>query len=207
MGAAMAGSPFMKGCLFSAAGAALGAGIWCGVAYATEREIGYAAWALGGLAGFGMYKGYGDANPAGGVVAAIMSFGGVMLAKVLMLFLIFMPMANKAITHMFAGEDAREVLQQLWAAEAVRTANGDNLDGNVRNDPRFEAELEKAGERVDKLSDADVKLRLEEAQSVLIRDVASNSKVFWSLFGPIDGLFIVFALVTAYRVGSMGSGE
>jgi len=80
--AAKALGNYAQGVIFGAIGAAIGAAIWCGIAVATGVELGYVAWALGGLAGFGMQLGYGDANPKAGLTAIGLALAGIGASKI-----------------------------------------------------------------------------------------------------------------------------
>lgn len=204
IGAAVVGNRFLMGCLLSAAGAALGAVIWFGVAYGTKLQIGYIAWGLGGLAGIGMYSGYREANPLGGVIAAGIAFGGIMLAKMLMLLFIFMPMfANKYLKV----DNPRDFLEHMMAFETLRGQHPDDAEYEATEDENWDAELQKAHDRVAGLSDAEVQNRVDDSKKGIEREVASNSKVFWSMFGFRDAIFILLAIGTAFKIGSMGTSS
>lgn len=72
---------FLLGCTLSGVGAVIGAAIWLGVGIVTKYEIGWIAWALGGLAGAGMALGYRQYNRRAGVTAAAIALGGIFLGK------------------------------------------------------------------------------------------------------------------------------
>ncbi len=76
-----ASSKFMLGTIFSGIGALVGAAVWFGIVMATDYEIGWIAWGIGALCGFGMLKGYGKANTRAGLTAAGMSVFGIVAAK------------------------------------------------------------------------------------------------------------------------------
>lgn len=80
---AAASGTFFLGCFLSGVGALVGALIWVGIAIGVGYELGWIAWGIGVLAGFGMLKGYGEANTRCGVVAAGMAFAGVVAAKIM----------------------------------------------------------------------------------------------------------------------------
>ena len=77
------GGSFVLGVLGSIIGALVGAAAWCAIAVATEYELGIIAWALGGLAGFGMALGYRRRRAAAGVTAAIIALLGIVCARVM----------------------------------------------------------------------------------------------------------------------------
>ncbi|HRX87102.1 MAG TPA: hypothetical protein P5572_18915, partial [Phycisphaerae bacterium] len=78
---AIGGGKFALGCTLSAAGALVGAGIWYAIAVNAYVEIGYVAWAVGLLAGFGMLWGYGKQDFLAALVATGMALGGIFAAK------------------------------------------------------------------------------------------------------------------------------
>jgi len=75
---------FVLGLLGSIIGTLVGAVVWCIIAVVTEHEAGVIAWALGGLAGFGMALGCRRQGRAGaGVAAAVIAVLGILVAKVM----------------------------------------------------------------------------------------------------------------------------
>lgn len=84
----------IKGTAYSAAGAIFGAFIWFAVAKATDLELGYIACGLGVMAGLGMHIGMNAESLLGGFLAAMMAFGGIILAKVMIVAWILLPMVN-----------------------------------------------------------------------------------------------------------------
>jgi len=72
----------LLGTLLSFLGAMLGAAIWAGIAYAVHLEIGWIAWAIGGLAGGGMYLGYRNQSTLAGLIASFMAVLGIVVGKI-----------------------------------------------------------------------------------------------------------------------------
>jgi hypothetical protein len=79
--AAKTAGRFIIGVVLSSAGALIGSVIWCVVAFATLREIGWIAWGLGFLAGLGMKIGYGEESDTAGFASAGISIAGILAAK------------------------------------------------------------------------------------------------------------------------------
>ena len=72
----------VNGVLGSVVGGAVGAFAWAGVGYATDREIGWIAWGVGALAGYGMSLGLkGACDRASGIVAALIALAAVGAGK------------------------------------------------------------------------------------------------------------------------------
>ncbi|MCO6436364.1 MAG: hypothetical protein J5J06_04670 [Phycisphaerae bacterium] len=79
---------FALGVTLSGVAALVSALIWFTIAKATLSEFGLLAWAVGLACGLGMLKGWGKESPIGGLIAAAMSTGGIVLAKALIFGLI-----------------------------------------------------------------------------------------------------------------------
>lgn len=121
--AATALGNYAKGVIFGAIGAAIGAAIWCGIALATHYEIGYVAWALGGLTGFGMQLGYGDANPKAGLTAVGLALLGIAASKISIVYFFFkgaIPLGSLISAEFL--KDVMEPMDLLFVALAVITA-------------------------------------------------------------------------------------
>ena len=95
--AALSAGGFMLGTVLSAAGALIGAGVWCAVALITDFEIGWIAIGLGALAGFGMRLGYRREDFKAGAVAAILAVAGIAVGKILVVALVLWPMVNLVV--------------------------------------------------------------------------------------------------------------
>lgn len=211
----------------AAAGAALGALLWAGIAYATGFEIGYVAWALGGLAG-------GGAVLAGGrgvvcaAAAALLALVGIGFGK----FLGFRMLVDHQIEQIAASFDRRtfdELRHRSQAADAADTAEAAEpavpagemqalADENAGTD---------AGESDDEngMAIAMTPEQLRQVETLLaeqaqlqarLRDpgytfeqwrhdqIASMRKQIdtWGMvrecLGPIDLLFVLLGLTTAY---------
>ena len=74
----------MKDVVFGLIGGALGALLWAGVVYVTEYEIGWIAWAIGGLVGFSVALGNKDRGRspmAAGSLAVIITTLSIVAGK------------------------------------------------------------------------------------------------------------------------------
>lgn len=134
--AAAALGNYAKGVIFGAIGAAIGAAIWSAIAVKTGYQIGYVAWALGGLAGFGMQFGYGDANPKAGFTAVGLALLGITAAKIA--FVYFVLQGQVAVGELISLEVIKLTMGPkdfLFIALAVFTAyrvgtHGLSFDGD-----------------------------------------------------------------------------
>jgi len=130
LAAAVAGrNSFLFGCLLGGIGAFVGAGIWSAAAMASGYEIGWIAWGVGGLAGFGMAKGYGQPTQLAGAAAAALAIGGIFLAKVFILvFVLDVDVTGDTIIAMFGVIDAVFILLAVVTAYRLASAGSDGED-------------------------------------------------------------------------------
>lgn len=208
-GAASFGGPVVLGFVLSTVGALIGAAIWAGVAFASHYQIGWIAWGIGALAGAGMHLGLRNPSFMGGVGAAGIAAGGIVAAKFAVFFLILASFVGKggggAAT---APPSAREQLANLIAnsemAEVPETGTDEQQEAAWEK--AHADALTKVKPRVEKMSDDEVKADLDRRQA----DTAAVGRsmlwsIFWSsMFGPMDILFFLLAIVTAFRIGGNG---
>jgi len=93
--------------------AVIGAAIWAGIAYGTGYEIGWIAWILGGMVGFGIRLG-GGRGPTAGALAAILAVLAICGGKILTVNLTL----PGAIEEEFAAELSTESYDAI-----IRNAN------------------------------------------------------------------------------------
>jgi hypothetical protein len=111
-------------CLVGAAiGGGIGAAIWAAIAYFTGFEVGYVAWAVGGLTGAGCSIGArGYAGNMSGLVAAATALVAIALGKYIAGTMI---LQSLGFANMPASEWFPKILSPfdaLWAVLAVGTA-------------------------------------------------------------------------------------
>lgn len=205
-GAAAFGGPVVMGFALSAVGALVGAVIWAGVAYATNYEIGWIAWGLGALAGAGMHIGVKGSSFTAGVGAAGIAAGGIVAAKFAVFFLILSAAFSKAGGG--ATVSPRDELAGMIATEEMGEVDegGTEEQQEAAWEKAHAAAVTKVKPRVEKMSDSEVKAELSRRNSetaALARSVLWS--VFWqTMFGPMDILFFVLAIATAFRIGGNG---
>lgn len=206
-GLATLGGRFTRGCLGSAIGAMIGAGIWYGVAHATQYESAWVAWAVGGLAGMGMYLGYGQAGAGAGLVAAGMSVAGIVAAKLVMFLTIVGPILSMDFDD---SEPPREQLAALMAAEIARepdlSEDASEEERDAAFDAEFDAALERTRPKVDELSDQQVEQRITEQRQRVRAEIRrfARAAFFSASFGWMDLLFFGLAILTAFKIGAGG---
>jgi len=102
----------LLGTFLSFLGAMVGAAIWAGIAYAIKLEIGYVAWAVGGLAGGGMYLGYRNQSTLAGLIASFMAVLGIVVGKIAVFVIVVLAMLaslSSAMSNMPTDTDDPEL--------------------------------------------------------------------------------------------------
>lgn len=155
--------PFVLGCVFSAVGAAIGGAIWFGVAMATEYEIGWIAWGLGGMAGFGMHVGYRKSNGMAGVIAAGVSVAAILLAKVAIFHFVTQPLFDSFSDEGVGVEAVRSRVIEAVTDEILEQ-RGYSWDDDM-DEEAFDAAWEEA-ER-----EATVQVRAMSDEQLRARDI------------------------------------
>lgn len=200
-------NPLLIGILCSAIGAAIGGAIWCMVAYKTEREVGWIAWAVGILAGVGMRIGFRDIGYFPGMIAGGLASLGIIGGKFAVFYIVLQPLFA-ALSDV--SQVSREDLADIVARRAVMDAGQVDTDDDEKFEAAVEAEMPKAVADVAKLNDQQVRERAKELAGRLSADLQSEMRgQFWKLmFSFWDVLFIPLAVFSAFRVASgVGSND
>lgn len=182
------------GVLFSCIGALIGAGVWYGIAVAAEKQYGWIAWGIGILAGVGMVKGVGGPSARGGLLAAAIAAGGIVLGKLMVYQFVLLP----ALT----GEAEDEEAVRAYVVNMMTLAEFEGKSVVAKDE--FERRYKANEERVDAMNAED----LRAARNLFREDgwtIESGSGLFFStMFGWRDIIFVGLALVTAFRLGGSG---
>jgi hypothetical protein len=108
--------------------------VWISLAYLTGVTIGYVAILIGGAAGVGMQIGHKGYSRAGGIAAAALTLGAILLAKVVVLELI-LSRVHKTMGNLTSAELGYYFLRPMGLViivigmgAAFRTANGSVTD-------------------------------------------------------------------------------
>ncbi|NIP57093.1 MAG: hypothetical protein GWM92_03100 [Gemmatimonadetes bacterium] len=204
-------------------GGALGAGLWAVVALVANYEIGWIAWAVGGMVGFGVAWGNRAANPspqAAGILAVAITVLAIPAGKYAGIQLSFPP-DDELLTMLMESAQSEEYVKSFLADEVVeeRTAMGETVDWPPGVDPSMattaaeypepiwaEAEARWAGmnerERANFRADVEETTRANlTAQLPEIRSAISQG-AFAGSFAAMDLVFFGLAMVTAWGVAS-----
>ena len=205
----------------AAVGGLVGAAIWAAIAYYANFEIGWIAWGIGVLAGFGAAVGAkGEGDIATGGIAAVAAIAGIGLGKFGAIhFAVDKELNSPAFqSHLVVSNDdmlmvyADQVVEE-WEAANKKIIWPENV---VPEEASSEAEYPKpvwaeAKKRWTALS-VDDQTAAKEQQVTYRKEMTEflrasiKSDAFKESFGPFDILWAVLALGSAFGIGRGGSG-
>jgi hypothetical protein len=202
-----------KGCLFSAAGALIGAFLWCGVAKALDCELGYVAWAVGLLAGGGMQLGMRAQTNLAGVIAALFAVGGIFIGKVMVIAWVVFPMIAKeaAAEKVKLETSIKYQIETLTDVEYEKILKDRKLDPEEAGEEQLQKARNDAESRVkgwgaEKIRSEFAKHKAsDEYKSVSLEDLPTGPLaviVAVVSLGLFDLLFVVLSAVSAFVIGS-----
>jgi hypothetical protein len=204
----------VTGVVASVVGGAVGAVAWAGVAYATEREIGWIAWGVGALAGYGMSLGLkGVCDRASGFVAALIALAAVGAGK----YAVVRLSAHDAVAEYGDGPvidyDVVSILADEVAVEWEEEGRSLEWPADMSMQEAFEAEDYPAG--VWEEAEARFAAMTPGALAVKKQEIAEQRAVVLALverqiaaagfeasFGAYDLLWAFLAIGTAFQLGS-----
>lgn len=194
----------------SAIGGVIGAGIWGGISYATEYEIGWIAWGIGALIGVltGVAAG-GSADVRSGGIAAVVAILSVAGGKYLATYLVL----SKAIeeqppmtTDNYISYLADDVILS-WDESGREYSWPEGVDPEeawVESDypPDAWAAAEGAWNAMSEDERAEYVAYFETPDAMTL-----TNELFTSSFGMWDLLWFGLAVVTAFKLGSGGESQ
>jgi hypothetical protein len=214
--AAVPGVPIVLGGIGAAVGAGIGAAIWAVVCYQTGYEVGWIAWGVGVLAGFGMLAGVrSNTSVATGALAAGVSLIGVGAGKYLTVSAMVDHGLKKAsvMRQIVTDERATAMLARDVATEYERAHKKLEWPGDVQPErPSSKAEFpanvwSEAAKRWSNMTpqeQGDFKHDLEERVKAVLATKQEELKkqLFSASFGAIDLLWAFLAVGSAFRIGA-----
>ena len=198
----------LRGAIISAVFAFVGALVWFGIAKATHREIGWIAWGVGIAAGFGMMIGYNGTSVSAGAVAAMFSVAGILLGKWMVFSSVVLPIFSGMLSKA-SGEIADEDKLHVYVVNKQLEKKGLNAD--TATDAQSEAAGKEAEQVIAKL---DAKTKAAETakaresfkrfEASVMDQIPKSTLFFKMMFDPIDLLFFVIAIASAFKVATFG---
>ncbi len=225
--ATKAAGRFMLGVTFCSVGGLIGGVIWFVVGWYMSLEIGYVAWGIGALCGFGMLLGNGQPNRFGGLIAAAIAALAITAAKAA----IFVALIGAHIERTIPDAPSRTELVKSYLTNEMLDKKG--LKPGDERDAAWDRAYEEAEAKVSGMSqdqidelwerysqeaEDDEAERVErEAQAAAdstggeppsAEEPPSIFSIFFkAMFGLHDLLWFGLGLVTAFQVAARGSGS
>ncbi len=215
----------------SVIGGALGAALWAAVAYFTNYEVGFIAWAIGAMAGAGAFVGSGrQGGAACGGIAVLVALAGIAGGKYAAIELNVSDVTVKFEKDLEAEIAKRHNDVPIWIAYVAdrvveeREADGKKVEwpgGAAPEDPQGESDYPKdvwkdATARWDAMSETDQEafkhgteesFRAHAKQLMRAEAGSAANQAFFSSFGLFDLLWVFLAVASAFRIGSAGNEQ
>jgi hypothetical protein len=207
----------LKGVIGGLIGGLVGAGIWAAVAYSTSYESGWIAWGIGFLSGLGVTIGMGGrGGAAGGGVAVMIALASIAGGKYATVELIANQVFSKADKQMdamvtddliFRGLVHRAAAELEKDGKTVRLNNGKTLETTEKIEDYPDWLVKDRRAYFDALSADDREAmrrdlvdRFKESRGG--ERASAKADAFAAGFSPFDALWGLFAVLSAWRVGS-----
>ena len=204
----------------------IGALVWSGLAYFTGYEVGWVAWGVGGLVGFGVVLGNsGDKNQTAGVIAVVITVMALMAAKYTTVQLVLSD-GSEITEALVSGLQDDELVVSYIADDVVVEFMSDDkpVDWPIGVDPsQASTEVEYPAEiwavaqsRWDGMAlpeREEYRISLEEmvtANLALALDELRGEMAqvgFIGSFGLMDIIFFGLAIATAYKMAAVAATE
>jgi hypothetical protein len=192
--------------------------IWAAIAYFLNVEVGYIAWAIGGLVGIGSAIGTKGGSPTSAMIAVVITILAICAGKFIAIYLA-MSGATASLT-MSAEELTDEFCTSLIADEIceAKLQRGEPIDwppGANREVPEkrtdYPAEIwSEASAQWNAMNPADRQQAKEEYVNGLNQALQGMQgqltfQAFLSSFSVIDIVFFVLAVITAWNLAARDS--
>lgn len=211
----------VKGLIGALIGGVIGAAIWAAVGYFTGYEVGWIAWGVGALAGFGMAVGAKDDSSAvTGAIAAAVAIGSILAGKYAVAHFIVDREITKIAAEMgpVTMEDAKiHMADQLvheyeGAGKPLAWPEGMTYEDAEQPDhyPKDlwkDLETRWASMEPAKQEEYRVSVQAQSDTNFQLFRAEATSGAFKDSFSAWDGLWFVFALISAFKIGSGGGSD
>ena len=148
----------LLGFVLSMLGALIGAALWVVIAINFDREVGFVAWGLGGLAGLGMLLGRGEPSSLGGLLAAGNACASIVAAKIA----IFAYVLTVLVTGQTGVSNLQKVLATVEEAHQILDERG--VTDEDEREEEWEDALAEAEDRVKQMKGDQVWERWQQYQ-------------------------------------------
>lgn len=215
-GATAAASKFVRSVVLSIIFAAAGALVWALISKSSGYEIGWIAWGIGLAAGMGALIGGAQPSVKLGVTAAVIAVCAIMSGKLLALNWIYDEYNNGSYYANMTDAEISELLQdpeeyngvvKVW--HMIDSGLLDKLDAGEIDETEMESEIAKIVEdKAQEVSSWTQAQKISAARTVYSgitfepepgEKIAALKEGFIQSFGGADLIFIVLAVVTAFK--------
>ncbi len=207
----------MKAVAAGIAGGVAGAVLWGIIVAATGFEIGWIAWGIGALVGAGVA--WGSAGGAAwGVVAVIISVLSILGGKVVAMEIVLDKEVKSVSADVSSRIDSDPEFVVSWLADAIvvkmdeqgktinwpQDADPENPQGAGDYPPEVWSQAQSQWDAMDAQKKEEFKetIRRQANDNVKMMANSIKSEGFLASFGPMDIVFFLLAIATAYKIGS-----
>lgn len=192
----------------------IGAAIWAAIAYYLKVEIGWIAWIIGGMVGFATAMGARDmASAATGAIAAIIAVASIAGGK----YFVVNALVNNVMAKMpaitFDDNRAKLVMADQVAEEWKNSGktltwppgkDAENADVPADYPADLWKDVEARWNHMNESERETYKQELAEASKSMMNTISGKVTMdaYWSSFDWLDIVFAIFAIITAFKVGS-----
>jgi hypothetical protein len=199
----------VRGLLCGLAGGVVGAVVWCGATLMTGLEVGWVAWGVGLIVGSGVALGWAGTRSHGtAVLAVVIAAASIALGKYGVSHVAVHNhidrLQNDDLTDAEGLAALRDDVADSWRehgreATSMRRKDARLIDGHPKE---IVEEAEGVWIRMTELEQARFKQRVRDDRVAALEAarVDRANEAFLASLGPIDIVWIVLALVTAYRI-------
>lgn len=214
----------LGGLIGGALGGLIGAAVWAGIAYTTGYEIGWIAWGVGVLVGFGVTRGGKGRGVPAGVLAVGITILSILAGKYAVIDLVLrkeLGNQSEATASALASLDNEEHLISWVADDLIEAleARGETVDWPAGVEPT-EAEKEadypppiwtQAKTKWDGWNEQERQAYRDQVAENIRQNVAAffqhgSTALLLGSFGLMDLVFFGLAVVTAFKIAAREPG-
>jgi hypothetical protein len=199
-----------------AVGGLIGAAVWAGVAYTTHHEVGWIAWGVGFLVGFGVRLAAGETHGGPpGVTAVGIAFLSILVGKFAAVWLVvsgFDPKTTVTPQDMISSIADDIVKERTAKGKRVNWPPGMSSD-KATEQKDYPADIwQEASKRWEQFGPVEQARRMAEQKEQMERFKSEfrgtlRTEAFKHSFSPFDILWFMLAAFTAFKIGSGLTGS
>jgi hypothetical protein len=205
----------INGAIGAAIGGLIGTVIWAAVAYFFNVEVGYIAWAIGGLVGFGSAIGTKGGSPTSAIIAVGITVVSICAGKFIAVYLAMSGAAaslamsptdltDEFCTSLIADEICEEKLQRGEQIDWPPGANREMPERRADYPADIWKEASDQWTAMDPAERQQLKDAYIEGLNQALQDMQGQLtlQAFFAQFNFIDIIFFVLAIITAWNLAA-----